>query len=424
MKNYFLLFVVALLLLGYKSDAQEEKDKKIGVKISGFVKNDFFWDSRQTIAAREGHFLLWPAQQILDDNGVDINAKSSFNFLAIQSRIKLAITGPDALGAKTSGVIEADFFSQLNANINLLRLRHAFVKLNWTNTELLVGQYWNPLFVTGCFPGTVSFNTGTPIQSFARNPQIRITQNVGNHLKLIVAALAQRDYANWGPLGPTSRYLRNSSIPDLHIQVHYTAKNERSGNFILLGGGLAYKTIVPRLVSTVDTATYSVNEKVKGLTAMAFTKFTLKPITIKLQGKYGENISDLLSISGFAEKKVMDNMTGCCAYTPLRNISFWGEVHSNGKKVQVGIFGGYLQNKGTKEPMSSAGNGVWGLGTNIRSLVRVSPRVIFTYKKLKLMGEVEYTSAAFGSNFDTNYIPASTTNIANTRLLLSVMFSF
>ena len=153
--------------------AQDEGN--FGIKFSGFVKNDFFFDTRQTVAAREGHFLLWPAAVTLDETGVDINAQSNFNILAVQSRLKGAITGPDAFGAKTSGVIEADFFAQANDNINLLRLRHAFVKLNWEHMELLAGQYWNPLFVTDCFPGTVSFNTGTPPQSFSRNPQVRAT---------------------------------------------------------------------------------------------------------------------------------------------------------------------------------------------------------------------------------------------------------
>ncbi len=65
--------------------------------------------------------------------------------------------------------------------------------------------------------------------------------------------------------------------------------------------GLAYKTLVPRLSSEPsEGVVYKVNEKVGGLTAMAFAKLTTKPITAKLQVRYGENISDLLAISGFA----------------------------------------------------------------------------------------------------------------------------
>ncbi len=58
--------------------------------------------------------------RILDMNGDDINAGTNFNMLAIQSRISLALSGPDALGAKTSGLIEGDFFAQANDNIDLV----------------------------------------------------------------------------------------------------------------------------------------------------------------------------------------------------------------------------------------------------------------------------------------------------------------
>lgn len=429
MKRSVLLLMAIGFSLSMNSIAQE-KEKDFGIKFSGFIKNDFFFDSRQTVSAREGHFLLWPSPVLEDANGNDVNARSSFNFLAIQSRLRGTITGPDAFGAKTSGVLEGDFFAQANANINLFRLRHAFIKLNWPNTEILTGQYWNPMFVTGCFPGTVSFNTGVPMQSFARNPQIRLTQRLGD-FQIILAALAQRDFASRGP-DPinnatsiaSSEFLRNSSVPDMHVQVHYNIKAGESGSNILLGAGGAYKTIRPRISSVMGTDVYKVNEKLSGFTAIAFSKLTFKPLTVKLQGRYGENISDLLSISGFALKNVDDPVSGESSYTPFKNVSVWGEVHSNGSKIQVGIFGGYLKNMGTKEEMSSADNAVYGLGTNIASLLRVSPRIIFIANKLKIACEVEITTAAYGRDFDEFCMPSATTDVTNTRVLLSAMYSF
>ena len=422
-------FAITGLFCGTAITAQE-KDPAYGVKISGFVKNDFFWDSRQTVAAREGHFLLWPSPEVLSMNQVDVNAQPNFNFLAVQSRLTLSITGPDAFGAKTSGIIEGDFFAQSDANINLLRLRHALVKLKWENTELLTGQFWNPLFITGCFPGTVSFNTGTPLQSFGRNPQVRITHSIGS-LQIIAAALSQRDFTSRGP-DPSdntktlvsSQFLRNSAIPDLHLQVHFNSGSSGSPASLLAGAGIAYKTIVPRLSTTRLLMTHNVDEKVSGLTAILFSKLTTGPVTIKLQGRYGENIADVLSISGFAVKSVDDILTGQQSYTPLRNLTFWGELHTNGSKVQAGVFGGFLTNMGTKEPMSDAGNAVYGLATNIAALWRVSPRVIFTSNKTKIALELEYTAAAYGNDYDVNYIPQTITPVANTRGLISVIYSF
>ena len=416
--------IITLLVLSSQAIYAQEKSD-FGIKFSGFVKNDFFFDSRQTIAAREGHFLLWPSPEYLDANGDDINAKASFNFLAIQSRLNMAIKGPDAFGAKTSGVIEGDFFAQGNININLFRLRHAFIKLNWTNLEVLAGQYWNPLFVTDCFPGTVSFNTGTPLQSFARNPQLRLTYKTGK-FKLTGAALSQRGYTSFGEIGPSSSYLRNSATPDMHLQLQYGSKNDNTGTRFILGGGLAFKSIVPRLESEVGVApsvVYKVDEKVYGLTAIGFSKLTTGLITIKFEARYGENISDLLGISGFAVKELTNVTTGELSYTPLQSMTFWGEVHTNGK-IQFGVFGGFLKNLGTKDPMSDVDNDVYGLATDISTLFRISPRVIINSGKTRIAFELEYTSAAYGDNFDLNYIPENTTKIANLRALIGVYYFF
>lgn len=418
-----IVYTSFILLLAFNLFAQEGSN--FGIRFSGFVKNDFFFDSRQTVAAREGHFLLWPSDESLDELGHDINAKSSFNMLAVQSRLKGSITGPDAFGANTSGVIEGDFFAQANDNINLFRLRHAFVKLKWTNLELLAGQYWNPLFVTDCFPGTVSFNTGTPLQSFARNPQIRMTYNAGK-LRFLAAVLSQRDYASVGADGSSSSYLRNSSIPDLHFQMQFGSVNNGTGNTIIIGGGLAYKTIVPRLESIMailPTRNYKVDEKVGGLTAIAYSNLTTQKITVKWEARFGENISDLLAISGFAVKEVTDPISGQRTYTPLQSLTFWGEVHTHGK-FQVGLFGGFLKNMGTREEILTPVNVVYGLATDINTLIRISPRFIINSEKTRIALEAEYTMAAFGNNYDTYYVPATTTAVSNLRALLAIYYFF
>jgi hypothetical protein len=426
MKRVSIAMLMILMVQGLfaQEKVKEEKveEKKFGVKFSGFVKNDFFYDSRQTVAAREGHFLLWPSPVDLDANGEDINSGANFNMLAIQSRISLSLSGPDAFGAKTSGLIEGDFFAQGNVNIDLFRLRHAFIKLRWTHFEALAGQYWNPLFVTDCFPGTVSFNTGTPLQSFSRNPQIRVSYYTGG-LKLTAAALAQRDYSSRGPIGATSAYLRNSGIPDMHVQAQYGFKNE-SGLGLVAGAGLAYKTLVPRLSSTnLLGETYKVDEKVGGLTAMAFAKLSTTAVTAKFQFRYGENIADLLAISGFAVTNIIDPLTGELEYSPLKSMSFWGEVHSN-TNPQVGVFAGYTVNNGTKDERGSVLYPVYGLGTNIRSLFRIAPRLIYNTGKVRVAFELEYTSAAYGDSYDTFYIPDNTTTATNLRGLFAVYYFF
>jgi hypothetical protein len=221
----FLVFFATTLVLS----AQEKDKDDFAIKFGGFIKNDFFFDTRQTVAAREGHFLLWPAKPSYDLDGVDVNDAASFNFLSIQTRLNATISAPETFGVKTSGFIEGAFFGHSNADINGFRLRHAFVKFEWENTELLFGQFWNPLFIHTSFPDVVSFNTGCPFQPFSRNPQIRLTQSFGK-LKVIAAANSQRDFASIGPEGTSSVYCEMLQCP-IYIcscitQLHFRIKKQ------------------------------------------------------------------------------------------------------------------------------------------------------------------------------------------------------
>lgn len=423
MKKYLIL--VLALALSIPALAQEEaKEKKVTLKAYGFVKNDMIWDSRKITAAREGHFHFWPEPVVMDAAGNDINAASSFNFFAIQSRVGMKISGPDVFGAKASAMIEGDFFAQSDPS-NMFRLRHALVKLNWEKLELMTGQFWNPLMVTSCFPGTVSFNTGAPLQSFARNPQIRATYKFGG-LSLIGALLSQRDQTNIGGAATLTgaEMIRYSVTPDMHFQLHFNTDNEEGFN-VLAGAAIAYKTIAPRITSSLG---YSVKERMGGLTLMAFTKLSTGPVTIKLQGRYGENISDVLAISGFGVTGYVDNVTLEQAYTPLKSMTIWGEVHTNGNP-QVGIFGGFMQNLGSKEALAldlftGGPAAVYGRGISVHSLYRVVPRVIYNIEKVRLALELEYTAAAYGSGWDEFYLPTSTSSANNLRVLASVYYFF
>jgi hypothetical protein len=194
------LIILSVFLTASAAVAQTEVKPAFGITFSGFVKTDLLYDSRQTVNIREGHFLLFPKSALPDKEGRDLNAASSFNMLSIQTRLLGKLTGPDAFGAKTSGLIETEFFGTSDGDINGFRLRHAYVKLNWATTEVLVGQFWHPMFVTESFPETVSFNTGAPFQPFNRSPQVRLTQTLGGW-SLVATALAQRDFPSNGPDG-------------------------------------------------------------------------------------------------------------------------------------------------------------------------------------------------------------------------------
>ncbi len=410
----FLTFFTATLVLS----AQEKDKDDFAIKFGGFIKNDFFYDTRQTVAAREGHFLLWPAKPKTDADGKDINATPSFNFLSIQTRLNTTISAPTAFGVKTTGFIEGAFFGHTNADINGFRLRHAFVNFEWNNSELLFGQFWNPLFVHSSFPDVVSFNTGCPFQAFSRNPQIRFTQKIGN-IKLVAAALSQRDFANVGPAGASSVYLRNSAIPDLHLQAHFTMAVPDAGWQFDLGGGLAYKTIVPELITATE---YKTDASVSGISYMGFAKAKLKPVTIKAQYLLGQNVTDLLLIGGYGISRIVDEEKGFVEYAPLQTQNTWIDIHTNGKQVQFGLFMGLSENLGATKNLAEETK-TTGFGTDIKTLYRISPRVVFNSGRARFALECEYTVANFGSiNLVENSkgIPVNTNEVDNLRLLLAV----
>ncbi|MBN2891464.1 MAG: hypothetical protein JXL97_06340 [Bacteroidales bacterium] len=413
MKKIFILLFVALLPILVFS--QDEKPK-IEKNIYGFVKNDMFWDSRQTVTAREGHFLLFPSPISKDAEGNDINAVSNFNFLAIQSRVGLKVTGVEALNAKITGVVEGDFFGQANDNINLFRLRHAYFKMNWKSTELLFGQYWIPMFITGCFPGTVSFNTGVPFQPFGRNPQVRLTQDFGK-VHFVAIANSQRDYVSRGAAGVTGTYLRNSSIPELSGQLYFNSKNADKDSEFLIGGGASYKSIVPEIVTDSNFVT---TESVDGFNAIAFMKVKMSAFTFKVEGIYGQNIPDVLSIGGFGVASI-DTVKGYKTYSPLNTMSVWTDLSLQLNNFELGFFGGYSKILGSDVEIIGS---IYGLGTNIESIYRVSPRVTYKVNNVKFAFETEYTAANYGSSRNNYGIPTDLTEATNLRFLFSAYYFF
>ena len=117
------------------------------------------------------------------------------------------------------GVVEADFFGNENAafvDANGFRLRHAYAQLSWKKTQLLFGQYWHPMFVPACYSEVISFNTGAPMQPFSRNPQLRLTRQLGR-FSLIAVMAAQRDFTSPGG----SNVQRNAALPEFHLQLQY-----------------------------------------------------------------------------------------------------------------------------------------------------------------------------------------------------------
>jgi hypothetical protein len=420
------ILVFLMVIIPFLSFSQG--DGSFGIKWAGFVKSELIFDSRQSVAARQGQFYLYPKNILPDADGNDINAKSILQMFSIQSRLKLMITAQDVLGAKTSGLIEGAFFGNIEPNINSFRLRHAFVKLAWPNTELLVGQYWHPMFITKCFPGTVSFNTGVPFQPFSRNPQIRISQDLGK-FKIIFAVISQIDFVSSGPDGPRAKYLRNTVLPESNLRFEYLSQF-KEGHEFYMGVGGNYLSLTPRLQTETN---YKTDQTIGGFSGMAYLKVKTPKASFKFEGVYGQNLYSLLMLGGYAVHGITDWKKDFREYTPVKTLSLWTDIHSNGKFWQVGLFAGYTKNLGSEESimafeplidkMTSEDNLIYSRGSDIEYVYRISPRLIYNPGRVRFAGEIEYTVAAYGQpNFNGEV--QNSEQVGNLRFLLATYIFF
>lgn len=424
-----LVFIIILFSSQLLHAQEKTPEPKFGISFSGFVKTDIFYDSRQSVSIREGHFSLYPDREILDINGTDINAKDHVNILSIQSRLTGKITGPEALGAKTSALIEADFFGNENGNfadVNGFRLRHAIIKMNWKTTELLVGQFWHPMFAHECFPDVVSFNTGAPFQPFARHPQLRLTQKI-KQFNLILAIAEQRDFTSTGPDGGNSKYLNNEVLPDLNMHWQFKSTlNEKTD--VLVGAGIEYKKLVPRLsfafdqVSTdgVDSVYAAGDNTVSSFALSVYSKVKTPKLTWKVHGVYGGNMTEFAMLGGYAVSENPSPANLKYTYIPTKTLALWSEINTNGK-IQAGLFAAYTKNLGTTDENLGV---YYSRGANINHVYRISPRIVGNFEKLRIATEFEFTVAEYGKTDKKGLVEENLSTVSNLRLLLAFYYFF
>lgn len=418
MKRYTgILYGLILLMFLSAADfrtasAQEKKEgdaSKWKLKWTGFVKNDFWWDTRQVYTSREDLFLFYPMNESLDADGRDINGDPVFNFSAMTTRLTLGFTTPDVLGAKVSGVIEGDFSGVSNNDINGLRLRHAFGKLTWKHAEFLAGQYWHPLFTPDVSPAVASLNTGAPFQPFNRTPQASLTGIFGK-FRIMGAIISQRDNSSDGPSGLTSTYLRNAVLPNLYFQVQFRNDHHTAGV------GADYKEIKPSF--TIVNSVLS--PVLKTWSFLAWYKMNVGDFTFRIKGLYGQNLSEHLMLGGYASNLVFGpDGEPELSLTPSRHIFTWAQM-SYGKKYQGYLFAGFAKNLGTAGVYNMP---CYGRGSNVDYVYRVTPGFAATFGKLQVNLEAEYTVAAYGTTDEHGHVNQSK-EIPNLRTLLTVFYHF
>ncbi len=196
MSKQIIAQVAAMALLATPVLAQEvvapTVTSKYNVSIGGYVKLDYINNSTN-LGSTGGIAALGSLQPggIPKSSSVAASQNQSI-FTARQSRLWVKVNGPDFNNAKTSAYIEGDFFGNSTSNESgSFRMRHAYGTLDWKNTQVLFGQYWDnfgsgPSSTYDFGHGATTGNPGSP-----RVAQLKLTQKVSlndqNTLKLITA---------------------------------------------------------------------------------------------------------------------------------------------------------------------------------------------------------------------------------------------
>lgn len=409
MKKIAILSLLALATIS--SNAQNVEGKKdFEFKIYGQVRGDLFYNSRANEESVDGLFYSYPKDYSYDNNGKDLNATPNSNFYLLYSRLGLDVKGPKIGSANTSAKIEFDFRGS-GTTLSLIRLRHAYINLNWGKSSLLVGQTWNPLYGEVA-PQILNLNMGAPFQPFSRAPQVRYRFNTTG-LQLTAAAVWQSQYLSNGPDGKTNKYIKNSCIPELYLGIDHKTSN------LIVGAGIDMLSLVPRTQNVVnDSTVYKVNERITTISGEVHIKYTTPMWYFAAKSVLGSNLTQCSMLGGYGVKSI-DKTTGQQEYSPNRNSSSWVNVLW-GKKWKVGVFGGYMKNLGTTDPVSK----MYGTGTNVDQIVCGSAEVTYNLPHWKIGVEYNYTTAWYGDLNNQNGKIINTHSVDNHRVVASVLWMF
>jgi hypothetical protein len=396
------------------------------ITVYGFLRNDMYYNSRKNLDLRDGILDVYPSDAtnlptrtgtaLTANPNDDANAVPQLGYSAIFTRLGVKLGGITAFNAKISGTLETDFFGITNGAAgagsgteNLLRLRHAYVGMDWAKTQLIIGQTWNPNFIAKCFPGTANVSTGIPFNPFGFVPQVRLTHKLGKDISLM-GMIFGYDLQGFSPSGTYAvgtgvDAQKLATTPAFATQLGFENKT------FLASVGIEGNTLSPRTNDTQNTSTgvyggtgagnvtKNISSNMFAVNFLAFAKLTTDKVTLKFHTTYGQSLTQYVGLGGFAEYR--DATSGEWKYAAQNQMNMWGEIISTvSKKVQPAIFVGYLQNMGLSNAIATSsikpgtlafqGRGIsTATGRTFDNMLRITPRVDFYSGKMKFALEYE-----------------------------------
>lgn len=393
----------------------------VSVSLRGFVRTDVLVDSRQSVHLRESAIYLYPKPIERDAEGRDLNAQPMATMLVLHTRLGLDLAGPSAFGAKSTGMVEGEFFGVSDGDANGFRVRHAYVMLDWGGTSLLAGQFWHPLFPTAVIP---TFNLASPFLFYSRNPQVRLTRNMGAW-SIAATAWFESDFKSLGPDTPiastpdpepvrSTQFIKNAALPGFNLQAQW----KDGGLVVGMGGDV--KRLVPRL----SIRGSAVSAGVTSGAGVLFAQMQSGLWTLKAQGIYGTNMADGTMLGGYGAR-LADTTT----YAPIATAAGWTELVW-GRDIKLALFLGYTRNLGSRDALAvfpddprRTGRRLYAMSPTMQSAFRVAPSVGVTSGPLRAVFECDITRAEYGIP-DTKLRFSSTEAATNVRLVLALLYSF
>ncbi|MBQ0160661.1 MAG: hypothetical protein KBT28_08595 [Bacteroidales bacterium] len=393
----------------------------------GFVNPHFYADSRQVVGGREEMMLFYPTEPAYSADSIDVRDGWNMNMLSITARLNLKVTGPDILGAKTFAFIEGDFTGSTNATNNNLRLRHAYLNMDWGNSILLAGQFWHPMVVPEIMPNTRPLNMGAPFHPYARYSQVRFTQKLGMGFDVFAAALFQQDNMSQGLLNgaktSSTLFLRQSCVPELHLQMRYN-----SGR-LFAGAAATMLTLQPEVWTQEPLALpKNYGDNFSSFSYTLFAKYKWDNSALSVQALLNSNMYEICAMGGYI---ITHNADGMSEYSPWHFNTVWADYGKTTGKWRPGIFAGYGKNNTfALNPTLGTNQTVLGRGDNIAYLWRVQPRLGYhATDKFNVYAEAEYTFAQYARYTVENGGSSKMWNpdgygVGNLRLMLSAEYRF
>ena len=398
------------------------QESKPSVEVHGFVRNYYAVDSHEMVALTEDFFTYVPRD---GEKYEYVNSR----FAALTSRLWVEAKGYEFEGIKMGARIEADFYNGLGADkvtgTANLRLRQAFVTLEKDKWSLKAGQVWHPLAAD--LPDVFSLNVGTPFNAFSRTPLLQYEYKAAPALTLTAMAIWQMQYASNGPAGKSASYIKWGNTPEFYAGVNVT-----SGGF-LMRLGVNVLSIKPRLY---DAAGKFTSDRITTMSPFLYIQWKKDAFSVKFKSIFAEAGEHINLNGGYGISAI--NPDGSYAYTPSRNSSNWLSLKYSPGKVDFIMFAGYVKNFGTKQALvmpagaTQESDYYWFSGnsfSNLNSMFRLTPAVVYNLGKLALGLEYELTSAEYGDktqglSLDSGLYEKDLHRVTNHRVQGMIKFTF